>query len=94
EAVSIFKKGFKIAETNYGVNEIGEASVKKISSDEKADLKKGFQTGEITNAINGERKYGVDESGLAKLEKITLFNGFQSPVFVPGIFGEGVQLRK
>lgn len=34
------------------------------------------------------------KKGLESLDEITLHNGFTSPGFVSGIFGEGVQLRK
>ena len=67
-----------------GLSEIDSLNIlETLVAKKKAKLDKGFET---------SQGYGVNIDGLALLKHITLEDGFKSPIFLPGIGGEGVKL--
>lgn len=82
-----------------GIKVDGESEMESLTADEltvktRAILEEGFKTGNW--GLDGEGNFGAKKvtASEALFGNITLQNGMKSPVFFPGIFGEGFNLRK
>ncbi len=95
--VAILREGFQTGE--WGIDKYGDAVLndvllRQLTATERANLQKGFKTGSHGMDAAGNFTSETVTSSEAVLGNVTLLGGAKSPVYIPGMFGEGFSLSR